>query len=117
MEQNRLDEAEREVTSILQASSSPGVPVATLGRIEARRGNRIAAHNAIERLRALPYQPSFDIAKVHAELREREEALRWLEKAETEQNSAVLYIKVDRSFSWLRGDPRFDALLKKLRLF
>jgi serine/threonine protein kinase/Tfp pilus assembly protein PilF len=116
MDQHRLDEAEREVTSILQATSSTGVPIATLGRIQARRGNRAAAHKAIDQLRALDYQPSFDIAKLHAELREREPALAWLAKAEAEQNSAVLYIKVDRAFQWLRGDPRFDALLEKLRL-
>jgi TolB-like protein/Tfp pilus assembly protein PilF len=116
MDQRRLDEAEREVTSVLQTSSSPGVPIATLGRIQARRGDRAAARRAIDQLRALEYQPSFDIAKLYAELRERESALAWLERAEAEQNSAVLYIKVDRAFEWLRGDPRFDALLEKLRL-
>ena len=116
MDQNRLDEAEREVTAVLQSSSSRGVPIATLGRIAARRGNRAEAGKAIATLRALPYQPSFDIAKIHAELRERGPALDWLEKAADERNSAILYIAVDRSFAWLRGDPRFDALLGRLRL-
>ena len=116
MEQKKLDEAEVEINALLQTTSSRAVPVATLGRIAVRRGDRATARRAIEQLQALPYRPSFDIAKLYAELREREEALAWLHKAEAERNSAVLYIAVDRSFSWLRGDPGFDELLAKLNL-
>ena len=116
MDQNRLDDAEREITGLLQMSMSPAVPVATLGRIHARRGDRVRAHAAIARLRELSYQPSFDIAKVHAELREREPTLEWLQRAEAEQSSAILYIRVDRAFAWLAGDPEFEALLTRLNL-
>ena len=94
----------------------PYVPTATFGRIHARRGDRKQAHEAIVRLRALPYPPSFDIAKVHAELRERGPAIEWLQKAEAEQNSAVLSVNVDRTFTWLRGDRDFKALLDRLNL-
>lgn len=116
MEQNKLDEAEREMNALLQMSSSPAVPVATLGRISARRGDRTAALGAIDKLRDLPYTPSFDIAKLYAELRESDQTIAWLQKAEAERNSAVLYINVDRSFAWLRGNPAFDALLATLEL-
>jgi eukaryotic-like serine/threonine-protein kinase len=116
MDQGRLDDAERETAFVLEGSSSRAVPVATLGRIAARRGDRGAAGRALAELRALPYPPSFDIAKVYAELRNRDEALDWLEVAEREQNSAVLYINVDRAFQWLHGDDRFDKLLRALNL-
>jgi eukaryotic-like serine/threonine-protein kinase len=116
MDQDRLDDAARETTFVLEVSSSRAVPVATLGRIGARRGDRDAAGRALDELRALPYPPSFDIAKIHAELRERDEALHWLEAAERERNSAVLYINVDRAFQWLQGDARFDKLLRTLNL-
>jgi hypothetical protein len=42
--------------------------------------------------------------------------LEWLQKAEVEQNSAILYVKVDRVFAWLREDPRFEELLTQLNL-
>jgi serine/threonine-protein kinase len=116
MEQKKLDEAERDITALLQISSSKAVPIATLGRISARRGDAAGARRAIEDLQALPYPPSFDIAKLHAELRQRDEALAWLARAEAERNSAVLYINVDRAFAWLRGDPGFEALLVALNL-
>jgi serine/threonine-protein kinase len=116
MELNRLDEAEAEVKALLQNTTSLAVPIATLGRIHARRGNRPGAHRALAELRGLPYPPAFDIAKLHAELRERDAALEWLRKAEAERGSAVLYVKVDRAFDWLAGDPEFDALLVRLNL-
>jgi serine/threonine-protein kinase len=116
MEQNRLDEAEAEITTLLKTTTSRAVPVATLGRIHARRGDRLAVRRALAELRALAYPPSFDIAKLHAELREREPALKWLGQAEVERSSAVLYLKVDRAFDWLHDDPRFTALLKRLNL-
>ena len=75
-----------------------------------------AVRRVIEELRRLPYPPSFDIAKLYAELRERDETLHWLRRAEIERNSAVLYIKVDRAFAWLRGDAGFETLLETLNL-
>lgn len=116
MEQGRLDEAEQEVTALLKLSSSPAVPVATLGRIRARRGDRAGAARALARLRALPYPPSFDIAKLHAELRDRDETLEWLGRAEEERSSAVLYVESDAAFAWLRDDPAFRTLLARLNL-
>lgn len=116
MDIGRLDEAEKEINALLKLSSSPAVPLGTLGRIRARRGDRAGAGETLARLRALPYQPSFDIAKVHAELRNREETLAWLERAEVERSSAVLYINSDPSFAWVRDDPGFVALLERLHL-
>lgn len=116
IDQGRLDEAEAEITALLQTTASRAVPVATLGRIHARRGDREEAAGALAELRALPYPPSFDIAKVYAELRQRDEAIEWLRRAEVERSSAVLYLAVDRAFAWLRGDPQFDALLARLGL-
>jgi hypothetical protein len=100
----------------LKTTASRAVPVAALGRIQARRGDREAAHRALAELRALPYPPSFDIAKLHAELRERDQTLEWLRRAEVDRSSAVLYVRVDRVFAWLQDDPRFVELLKQLNL-
>jgi len=116
MDTGRLDEAEQEIAALLKGASSPAVPLATLGRIRARRGDRPGATAVIQQLRALPYPPSFDIAKLHAELRDTEATLTWLRKAESERSSAVLYINSDAAFAWLRDDPGFVALLQQLHL-
>jgi eukaryotic-like serine/threonine-protein kinase len=116
MDQGRLDEAQAEVNALLRVSSSPAVPLATLGRIHARRGDLAAARDVIAKLQALPYQPSFDIAKLYAEMQDRDRTIEWLERAEQERSSAVLYIKWDRAFAWLREDPGFGALLARLNL-
>ena len=116
MDTGRLAEAEQEIAVLLKGASSPAVPLATLGRIRARQGDRAGATKVIEQLRALPYPPSFDIAKLHAELRDREATLTWLRTAESERSSAVLYINSDAAFAWLRDDPAFIALLKQLHL-
>jgi TolB-like protein/Tfp pilus assembly protein PilF len=116
MDQGRLDEAEAEITALLRVSSSPAVPLATLGRIRARRGDLAGARGALAKLQALPYQPSFDIAKLYAEMKERDRTIEWLERAEQERSSAVLYIKQDRAFAWLRNDPGFGALVARLNL-
>lgn len=116
MDQGRLDEAEEEITALLRVSASPAVPLATLGRIHARRGDLAGARDALAKLQALPYQPSFDIAKLYAEMKDRAHTLEWLERAERERSSAVLYIKWDRAFAWLRDDSGFRALLERLNL-
>jgi hypothetical protein len=114
--QNRLDEAAAEIKTLLQTPASRAVPVATMGRVHGRKGGRDAARLAIDELERLSSRPSFDIAKVHSELRNREQALDWLRRADAERTSAVLYINVDPTFAWLRGDPQFDDLLRSLRL-
>ncbi len=60
----------------------------------------------------------FIFASLHANLGEKEEALRWLETAfaarlkGTHNVSGLLYLKVDPRFDLLRGDVRFKQLLQ-----
>jgi serine/threonine-protein kinase len=116
IEQKKLGEADAEIRTLLETTTSRAVPVATLGRIHARKGERDLARQAITELERLPYPPSFDIAKVHAELRDRAATLEWLRRADVERNSAVLYVNVDPSFAWLRRDPEFVRLRRSLHL-
>jgi serine/threonine protein kinase/Tfp pilus assembly protein PilF len=54
------------------------------------------------------------IAGVHARLGEKDAAFEWLEKAFQEHESFLVYFKVHPLFEGLRGDPRFDALVKRI---
>jgi len=46
----------------------------------------------------------------------KDEAMRWLEQAYADRSESVVWLKVDPTFANLRGDPRFDALIKKVGL-
>jgi hypothetical protein len=52
---------------------------------------------------------------VYAGLGEREKAFEWLERGYTEQNNYLKDLKT--SFLWenLRSDPRYAAMLKRMR--
>jgi TolB-like protein/DNA-binding winged helix-turn-helix (wHTH) protein/Flp pilus assembly protein TadD len=64
------------------------------------------------------YQTSaaFQIADVYAFRREPDQAFEWLERAYMQHDGGVASIKWDPLLENLRGDPRYIAFLKKLRL-
>jgi TolB-like protein/Tfp pilus assembly protein PilF len=59
----------------------------------------------------------FLIARVYGSRGEPEEALKWLEGAYAQKDSAgLVIIKGDPAFRKIEGDPRYKAFLKKMRL-
>jgi serine/threonine protein kinase/tetratricopeptide (TPR) repeat protein len=90
---------------------------AFLGLVQALAGNRTEAGVALERLHAYAgrryVQPTL-FALVHAALGEKDEAFRWLGKAEEDRAPSLIYLRSDPIFNNLRSDPRFQALLRKV---
>jgi hypothetical protein len=41
---------------------------------------------------------------------------KWLEKAYEERSGRLVYLGVERAFDPLRSDPRFQSLVKRIRL-
>ncbi len=62
------------------------------------------------------YVPSWQISTLYCRAEMKEEALEWLEKAYEEHDSNMPYISVDPLFDFLREEPRFQNLLKKMGL-
>ncbi len=58
----------------------------------------------------------YDLAVVHSGLGEKEKALEWLETAYAERSTWMMFVKVAAELDPLRDEPRFRALLQKLRL-
>jgi tetratricopeptide (TPR) repeat protein len=54
------------------------------------------------------------IGAIYAALGEKDAAFDWLEKAFQEHTSFLVYFKVHPIFENLHGDPRFDALVKRI---
>ena len=57
---------------------------------------------------------SYFIAGVHACLGETDAAFEWLGKALQMRESFLVQFKVNPLFDGLHGDPRFDALVKRI---
>jgi serine/threonine protein kinase/Tfp pilus assembly protein PilF len=62
------------------------------------------------------YVPPYFITAVYAALGDKERALRWLDKAYTEHDLYVTWIKVDPAVDPLRSDARFRQLSKRMGL-
>ena len=78
---------------------------------EARR--TIAAVKEVAKER---YIAPFGIASFHAVAGENAEALNWLERAYAERDGSMVFLRVHPRLDPLRGEPRFRALLAKMRL-
>ena len=65
--------------------------------------------------RAERYVSPWALASIHAGLGQREEAIEWLERAFDEHDSSLVWLKVHPRFDALRGEPRFEALLARLK--
>jgi tetratricopeptide (TPR) repeat protein len=64
---------------------------------------------------AAPYEP-YLLAKLYTSLGDRDQAITWLERLYGARTGLVVYLKVQPHFDPLRGEPRFQALLKKAGL-
>jgi len=62
------------------------------------------------------YVSPFYVAVIYTGLRDRENALLWLEKAYADRSNALVFLKVDPQLDTLRSDPRFQALLRRMTL-
>ena len=82
-------------------------------------GHRADGKRLIETLVASErsrYLPPFHIALAYAGLGDKDAAFRWLERAYNERASFMDGLKVTPAFDGLRSDPRFIALLERMRL-
>ena len=60
------------------------------------------------------YVPAYWFALVHAGLGERDQALRYLERAYEERSTVLAYLLIDPRLAPLRSEPRFIALARRL---
>ena len=55
------------------------------------------------------YVCAYEVASVHAELGESDEAFEWLDKARKARCDCMLWVSIEPWFDSLRGDPRYPA--------
>jgi len=80
-------------------------------------GNEAASRRALEQLiRANAHEAPYQIASVYAWRGERDQAFEWLDRAYRDRDPGLPYANLDMFLRSLHGDPRFNALLAKLKL-
>lgn len=68
------------------------------------------------RISGQAYVPAVSIATVYAALGEKEQVFACLEKALTEHDAWLVFLKVYPMFDLVRGDPHFISILRKIGL-
>ena len=94
-------------------------PIMLYGYACGRAGRRPGALQALEDLRAMSqrrYVSAFLVAGVYVGLGEKDKAFELLEKAYEERSGRLIYLGVLPAFDPLRSDPRFQNLVKRMRL-
>jgi hypothetical protein len=90
-----------------------------VGRALALAGRRAEALDeaaTLEAMSAKQYVSPHSIALIYAALDDRARALDWLEKAADDRSSQAPFMKADRRLQNIREEPRFHAILQRMRL-
>jgi hypothetical protein len=62
------------------------------------------------------YSSAFDIARLYAQLGDKDQAFRWLNTAYQERDTALIGMKTDFGLDPLHSDQRFAELVRKVGL-
>jgi serine/threonine-protein kinase len=100
-----------------QADVQPGVQGAlAIAYVAAgRQADARALLSTLEARAKREYFPRTWLVRVNAALGDKDRALTWLETAYDVRDSWLTVANVDPSFDSLRGEPRFRAILAKIR--
>lgn len=67
----------------------------------------------LEEVSATRYVPPYAIALIYIGIGNKNDGLRWLEKASVDHSTSVAYLRVDPTLNRLRHEPRFAALVQQ----
>ena len=93
--------------------------MANLGVGYARAGQRKEAVRILDLLRSEmkgQFVDEFTLATVYVQLGDKEACFRSLEKAVQQRSFNLLSLRTEPTMEGIRGDPRYQALLKKVGL-
>ena len=100
-----------------KAMGSPAFVTAFLGYAYGASGDRAHAMTEMEELKKGSHGkvPPFNLALVYVGMGDRERALDYLEQAYASNSQWMGWLKEDRVFDTLHSEPRYVALMRKLR--
>jgi tetratricopeptide (TPR) repeat protein len=105
----------------LRSEMPPGTDQVVDGWVteyEVTRGMKHVATKSAElwaSRRAEVYVDAYKLPWMNSVLGRKEDALRWLERAFEERSAEMYAVKVDPTLDGLRGHPRFEALVRRMK--
>ena len=119
LEKGRYDQAFSELNKAIQLSGSETSYEAELANAYAVAGKKEEARHLLEQMqqRAAQQQASpYSLALIYSGLDEQDRALNELEIAYDQRELRLLNLKMHPRFASLRSNPRFKALIERMRL-
>ena len=90
-----------------------------LAYISGRAGQKIQGQQALDQLLRLNRRKPIDpmvIADAYTGLGDKDQALAWLERGYAQHSAELMSLKVNPGYDFLRDDPRFQDLLRRVGL-
>jgi eukaryotic-like serine/threonine-protein kinase len=118
IQQERFGEAVTALRKAISLSGPATTFISYLGYANARLGKSREARQMIaqlERVSKRQYVSSYFIAIIHMGLGDLDQAFEWLDKAYQERSGFMAFINVEPMLNALRGDPRLNALIEKIK--
>jgi serine/threonine-protein kinase len=115
----RFEEALTLVQEGVALSGRWSLLLGELGHLYGRMGRRREALAVLAEIEAQArdrFVPRYHRSIVHYGLRDPEPALAELEVGVRERSGVAVWLAVDPHTNWLRGQPRYDALVRELGL-
>ena len=117
--QGRLEEGLMLFQSALQKVGPNPVMIGGIGMTLAQLGRQAEARAALAQLQAADrerYTPPLAHAQIHLALGDTDAAFEWLDRAVEERDPHIFDLPCKPIWDAIRADPRFTALLHKMRL-
>ncbi len=119
LEQSKLEEGLKEIERCVELSHGSFLAKSYLAYAYGLVGRTAEARSLIselEQLSASHYVSPFNLAIAYSGLKDKEMTIYWLQRAYEERTSTMNIIKIDHGFDFLRSDPRFFDIQKKIGL-
>jgi TolB-like protein/Flp pilus assembly protein TadD len=118
-QQGRFEEAISELQTAAKLFGNKEFALAALGHAYAVGGKKQQTEEVLAKLKDIGehgYVSAFDMSIIYTGAGDREKALQWLQKAFDERSSFLIYSRWEPRLDPLRGDPRFQDLLRRIGL-
>jgi DNA-binding winged helix-turn-helix (wHTH) protein/TolB-like protein/Flp pilus assembly protein TadD len=119
VQQGRHHEALAEYNKALEiAGDTPQIRahIAHVMAVSGKRPEALAGLTELQERAKRQYVPPYDIALIYIGLGEKDKAFAWLEKAYNDHSTEMIYFKVEPLLAPLRSDPRYQDLLRRMKL-
>ena len=119
VEEGRYQEALVEYNKALEiAGDTPQIRahIAHVMAVSGKKSEALAGLAELQERAKRQYVPPYDIALIYIGLGERDKAFAWLEKAYNDHSTEMIYFKVEPLLAPLRSDPRYQDLLRRMKL-